>query len=122
MWRRFSIAGLAALLGCQSAPRAAEPPMPVEPVRHELVQDQEVDIGHGARARLKTVMYAHLEGGRNEALLQLVLTRDGKSEEVGLDRDYPGQPKPRQHLGLTIALDDVDAYHQPGRGWLLVWP
>ena len=93
-----------------------------EPLKFELVQDQDVDIGHGATARLKSVMYAHIDDSRNLAMMQLVLTRGGKSEEVGLERETPGAPRPEPHLGLTVAVDDVDAYHRPGRGWLLVWP
>ena len=97
----------------------SEPAKP-EPKRFELVANKDVDIGGGVRVRLKYVMEAHLEGSRNELRMTFAATRDGKTQEVNLDRLLPGVPSYVAVLGRKVAIDYVDAYHQPSTGAILV--
>ncbi|MBL8920364.1 MAG: hypothetical protein JNJ54_15965 [Myxococcaceae bacterium] len=105
------------------APPPKEPPMP-EPRRVELVQDQPVELAKGVRATLKSVLYAHAtdKTGRsvNDALMQLEVTRDGKTEKVTLHRLFPDGPDWLTVAGLSLGIEYVDAYHQPSTGAVLV--
>jgi hypothetical protein len=129
---------LAALvgLGCHApstgdplpAPPSAAPP-PVtpqapkhtgEPAKFDLVEDKDVNVGSGVTVRLKSVMYAHLEGSRNDSLLTMDVTRGGKRESVTLNRLSPGEPIFKPVMGLMMAIDYVDAYQKPVTGAILV--
>jgi hypothetical protein len=91
-----------------------------EPKRFEVKEGVAVDIGNSATLVLKDVMEAHLAGSKNESIARLVLKRGGQSVEVALDRLYPGPPKWKKQLGVLLAIDFVDAYHQPATGAILV--
>ena len=108
------------LPGDAGADAAVAQPSGREPRRYELVQDKPVDIGGGVTARLTTVMEAHLADSKNELRMVLVITRAGTSREVSLDRLLPGAPTYVSVLGVQLAIDYVDAYHQPSTGAILV--
>jgi hypothetical protein len=129
---------LASALGCGRRPSQRPPstdasdqsepqvqPSPLEPRRVELMQGKPVDLGGGTSVELKSVMYAHLSGSRNSSLLTMDVTRGVQHEQVTLDRlDPVGAEGPRYRLvmGLRIAIDYVDAYHQPSTAAILVLP
>lgn len=138
---KFALAPLGLLVvvaGCQTtaapandappnAPPAAKPapPAPVaakpgEPTKVDLVDGKEVKFGSDVTMLLKHVMYAHLEGGRNSSMLELTVTRAGKTETVTLVRESPGEPKFTKVMGMQVAIDYVDAYHQPATAAVLV--
>lgn len=104
--------------GAQLAPEA--PPRTREPRRFELVRDKPVDIGGGVSVRLTGVMEAHLADSKNELRMMLVATRGASSQEVSLERVTPGAPVYVSVLGVALAIDFVDAYHQPSTGAVLV--
>ena len=95
-----------------------------EPRKVELVQDKAVDLGGGVRVTLKSVTYTHAtdKAGRsvNDAFMQLEVTHDGKTENVTVTRLFPDAPVFKTVAGLQLAIDYVDAYHQPSTGALLV--
>ncbi|MBS2029257.1 MAG: hypothetical protein JST54_15250 [Deltaproteobacteria bacterium] len=97
---------------------------PAEPTKVELVQDQPAAIGKGLKLTLKNVLYTHATNAKgesvNDALMMLEATRDGKKVEVQLERLFPGPPTYQDVLGLQLAIDYVDAYHQPSTGAVLV--
>jgi hypothetical protein len=97
-----------------------------EPRKVELVQDQPVNVGDGVSVTLKTVMYSHGtdKSGRsvNDAFMQLEVTQAGKTESVTLTRLFPDGPRYTTVAGLSLAIDYVDAYHQPCTGVVLVAP
>ncbi len=99
---------------------------PTDPRRIELTHDKPVSLGKGVRATLKTVLYTHAtdKAGRavNDALMQLEIEHDGKTEPVTLDRLFPDGPKFTAVAGLELAIDFVDPYHQPSTGAVLVRP
>jgi hypothetical protein len=98
---------------------------PSEPKKFELVQGKRVDVGGGVSVELKSVLYAHLSDSRNNSLLIMDVARGDKREQVTLDRlDPVGKegPKYRPVMGLRMAIDYVDAYHQPSTGAILVLP
>lgn len=105
------------------SPPPKEKPMP-EPRRVDLVQDKPVELAKGVRATLKSVLYTHAtdKTGRsvNTALMQLEVTRDGKTEKVTLHRLFPDGPDWLAVAGLSLGIDYVDAYHQPSTGAVLV--
>jgi len=71
------------------------------------------------------VLYAHLSNSRNQSLLTMEVTRGGKQEQVTLDRLDPvgaEGPKYRPVMGHRMAIDYVDAYHQPSTAAVLVLP
>ena len=116
------------LLACP-APKttvAPEGKASVQPRRVELVQDTPTELAPGVRAVLKSVLYAHAtdKAGRsvNDALMQLQVTRDGKTEQVTLQRLFPDGPEYEAVAGLRLAIDFVDPYHQPSTGAVLVLP
>jgi hypothetical protein len=89
------------------------------------MQGKPVDLGGGTSVELKSVMYAHLSGSRNSSLLTMDVTRGEQHEQVTLDRLDPvgaEGPKYRPVMGLRIAIDYVDAYHQPSTAAVLVVP
>lgn len=90
----------------------------------ELVQDKTVDLGSGVKVTLKSVMYTHAtdKTGRsvNDAFMQLDVTHDGKTENVTVTRLFPDGPVFKTVAGLQLAIEYVDAYHQPSTGALLV--
>jgi hypothetical protein len=92
----------------------------------ELVQDKPVNLGDGVSVTLKTVMYSHAtdKSGRsvNDAFMQLDVTHEGKTENVTLTRLFPDGPRYATVAGLSLAIDYVDAYHQPCTGAVLVAP
>jgi hypothetical protein len=115
------------LLACRtSSPEGATAMPPTEPRRIELTQDQVVSLGKGVRATLKTVLYTHAtdKTGRsvNDALMQLEVEHGGKTEPITLNRLFPDGPKFTAVAGLELAIDFVDAYHQPATGAVLVKP
>jgi hypothetical protein len=105
------------------SPPPKEKPMP-EPRRVELVQDTPVEFAKGVRVTLKSVLYSHAtdKAGRsvNDALMQLDVTRDGKTEKVTLHRLFPDGPDWLTVAGLSLGIEYVDAYHQPSTGAVLV--
>jgi hypothetical protein len=112
----------ALLLMLASALAAASPPTPK---RFELVEGKAVDVGAGITVVLKSVMYAHLSNSRNNSMLTMDVTRGTAHEQVTLERlDPVGKegPKYRAVMGLRMAIDYVDAYHQPSTGAILVLP
>jgi hypothetical protein len=138
------VVGIAFTLGCQRAGQGSPPPSPPktavaekspnsevavpataqdpEPKRFELTQGVEVDVGNHTKVNLKTCMYAHLADSKNLSTLLLTVTHDGKHEDVTLRRLYPGPPEYRAVAGLRMAIDFVDAYHQPATGAILILP
>ena len=98
-------------------------PHPDEPKKFELVQDEPVAIGQGVKVTLKSVLYTHATNAKgesiNDALMMLEATRDG--QRPGSARAaLPRSAKYQEVLGLQLAIDYVDAYHQPSTGAVLV--
>jgi hypothetical protein len=113
------------LLACRTpTPEGAAPV--TEPRRIELTQEKPVSLGKGVRATLTSVLYTHATDrtGRsvNDALMQLQIEHDGRSEAITLNRLFPDGPKYTDVAGLKLAIDYVDAYHQPSTGAVLVLP
>ena len=52
--------------------------------------------------------------------MMLVPTRGASSQDVSLERVTPGAPVYVSVLGVQLAIDFVDAYHQPSTGAVLV--
>jgi len=96
-----------------------------EPRRIELVEGKRVDVSNDVTVILRSVLYAHVSGSRNSSLLTMEVTRGARHEQVTLDRldpVGPEGPKYRLVLGLRVAIDYVDPYHQPSTGAILVRP
>lgn len=97
-----------------------------EPRKVELVQDKPVDLADGVSVTLKSVMYTHAtdKTGRsvNDSFMQLEVTQAGKTETITLTRLFPDGPRYTNIAGLSLAIDSVDAYHQPSTGAVLVQP
>ncbi|MCC6874992.1 MAG: hypothetical protein IT378_11860, partial [Sandaracinaceae bacterium] len=66
------------------------------------------------------ILYAHLEGSRNHARCLVTVRRGQEQAQIALEREWPGRPASTHALGLEIALDDVEAYGQPGQAILLI--
>jgi hypothetical protein len=97
-----------------------------EPRRVSLVQDTPVELAPGVSVVLKAVLDAHAtdKAGRsvNDVMMRLDVTRDGKVEQVTLQRLFPDGPVYEDVAGLRLAIDYADAYHQPSTGAVLVLP
>jgi len=95
-----------------------------EPLKVELTQDQETEVAPGLKVTLKSVMYTHAtdKTGRsvNDSFMQLDVTHDGKTESVTLTRLFPDGPVFTKVAKVQLAIDYVDAYHQPSTGAVLV--
>ena len=116
----------AARAATPSPPTAAtSSPPPATPRKVELTEGKPVDLGDGTTLLLKSVLYAHLSNSRNRSMLTMEVTRDGKQEQVTLDRLDPvgaEGPKYRPVMGHHMAIDYVDAYHQVSTAAVLVLP
>ena len=97
-----------------------------EPRKVELVQDQPAEVAPGVSVTLKSVMYTHAtdKTGRsvNDSFMQLEVMRDGKTEAITITRLFPDGPRFTAVAGVQLAIDYVDAYHQPSTGAVLVLP
>lgn len=91
-----------------------------EPMKFELVEGKDVDVGGGVKVRLKNILDAHLADSKNHSLLTMDVSRDGKRESVTLQRTSPGEPDFTPVMGLQMSIDHVDAYHQPSTAAILV--
>jgi hypothetical protein len=131
--RFLAMASLAwLLLACPAAQTKVSPEGraavsdPAAPRTVTLVQDQSVELAPGVQATLKSVLYTHAtdRAGRsvNDALMELDVTHGGKTERVTLQRLFPDGPQYLSVAGLRLAIDFVDAYHQPSTGAMLVLP
>ena len=112
-------------VGCgkSPAPPPAQKPMPMptsEPTKFELVEGKDVDVGGGVTVRLKDVMYSHLADSKGDSMLRMDVMRSGTQEAKTLNRLHPGEPKYVPVMGLEMAVDYVDAYHQPSTAAILV--
>jgi hypothetical protein len=108
--------------GTASAPIHAADPAAPAPQRFELVEGKVVSVGHGVTVKLTSVMYAHLSESRNNSLLMIEAWSTGPHQPFTLERREPGPPTYAPVLGLKMAIDYVDAYHQPSTGAILVLP
>ena len=97
-----------------------------EPRKVDLVQDKPTEVAPGVSVTLKTVMYTHAtdKTGRsvNDSFMQLEVTSGGKMEAITITRLFPDGPRFTTVAGVQLAIDYVDAYHQPSTGALLVLP
>ena len=96
------------------------PVPPREPTKFELVEGKDVDVGGGVTVRLKEVMVSQLVGSKADSMLTMDVMRGGKQEATRLNRLHPGEPKYTRVMGLEMAVDYVDAYHQPSTAAILV--
>ena len=129
--RRIALLGITLLFAaCPASQTKAEGATTVgkatEPRKVELVQDQPVDVAKGVSVTLKSVMYTHAtdKTGRsvNDSFMQLEVTHDGKTEALTITRLFPDGPRYTTVAGVQLAIDYVDAYHQPSTGAVLVLP
>ena len=124
------IALLLLLAACPASQTKTEGIAPVgkatEPRKVELVQDQPADVAPGVSVTLKSVMYTHAtdKTGRsvNDSFMQLEITHGGKKEAITITRLFPDGPRFTAVAGVQLAIDYVDAYHQPSTGAVLVLP
>ncbi|MFO0575729.1 MAG: hypothetical protein U1A78_17165 [Polyangia bacterium] len=93
-----------------------------EPERFELKEGVAVSIGYGIKLTLVTCMYAHAKGGVNISTMRLRLVRDGREEDVTLERVSPGERSFQAAAGVRLAIDYVDPYHQPSTAAVLLLP
>jgi peroxiredoxin len=117
--------GEAAVIEQEAEALLAEPPaspayVEPEPRRIELVEGKEVSVGRGVTVQLKSVMEAHLAPSGNESRLTLDATLGMKRESVTLVRRTPGTLTFETVMGVEMAVDYVDAYHQPGTAAILL--
>lgn len=99
---------------------------PTEPRRIELVEGKPTEVAKGVSVTLQTVMYTHAtdKAGQavNDSFMQLEVTHDGRVENVTLNH-LSSQPRAFTPVaGVELAIDFVDAYHQPSTGAVLVRP
>jgi hypothetical protein len=122
---RFATAWVVLVMASAAPAVQAAPPAASAPKRFELVQGKPVDVGGGTTVELVSVMYAHLSGSRNSSMLTMKVARGERREQVTLDQLSPvgpDGPKYRVVFGLRMAIDYVDAYHQPSTAAILVLP
>jgi len=108
----------------KGAPQKA-PPVTPDPVKLELLDGQPQRSGDYT-LKARAMMYAHLStrdgGSDNESRCMLEVSRAGQSKELSLDRLHSSPPEFVEALGLEVALEGTDPYHQPSRAWVLVRP
>jgi hypothetical protein len=96
-----------------------------EPSRLTLVQDRP-SRASDVTLTLKSVMEAHAtrKGGESVNQLMMVLdaTRGAERQTITLERIAQDPPSYTPVYGLELAIDYVDAYHQPLTGAVLVRP
>jgi hypothetical protein len=126
--RVIAVCAIALLLGCPASQPKGVSPMssPTEPRRIELVEGKSTEVARGVSVTLKTVMYTHAtdKTGQavNDSFMQLEIAHDGRTENVTLHH-LSSQPRPFVSVaGIELAIDYVDAYHQPSTGAVLVRP
>ena len=123
-----TLAAAIVVAGLPVSGRGAEPRRPTkdtrmaapEPAPVALKEGVAVELASGVTLTLESTMYAHLSGSRNSALVKLRVARGAQAEEVTLERLWPGPPKYTAVLGVKLAIDWVDAYHQPSSATILV--
>lgn len=85
----------------------------------QLVKGNPVTLPDGTVVNVKGVMYAHLPGSRNLSRVDLVVTRDGQTSEIGLAREHGGSASNDDAtdvaLGWEFTIERADAYQQPSR-------